>query len=183
MTIQSLEEAQRKDITIRVNGRILKKMDKNNLENLQVFVSVQERKHLETEGNITKEMRQDTKLGVTEFEKEASEYLKEIIEEKLRVSKFEAKRRILKKQNFCQKPKGSGKDVKAKKREEVKRKKEAMKRTTCLRQCQICQHLAGLTTIVNESSMRSHFRAFHETENSYFEMDKRFIPVVKILHK
>ena len=59
-------------------------------------------------------MRQETELEITQFDKEISKNIKEIIEEKLKVSKSKAKSRILKKLNFCHKQKGSGKDEKAK---------------------------------------------------------------------
>ena len=174
-SVLSLEGAQKKGIKLMVDGKNLRKLEQKSLERRKVHWGIQEVKHLETEGNITKEMNQDTKLKVTTFRKEASEELKRSMDAGLIVNKEEAKNSILKK--VCKQT-----EENSMKKDEQKRK-EMKSATVCFMKCNLCEHFAQINTIIQESSKMYHFQAVHGNQLNINEMIKPYYPVVKIIRK
>ena len=185
-TLLSLKAAQEKGIRLIVDGKHLRKLEVKSLERRKISWSVQEVKHLETTLNITREMNQDTKQKVTTFTKEASEELKNILEEELKVTKEEARSKILKKTAKEKNPDENLKeeDIIKKEKEKDDKKRKEMKTTTVYMKCQICQHIAQTNTVFQESSKSYHFRALHSKEmKTNSDMMKSYFPVVKIIRK
>ena len=181
-SILSLEKAQKMQIQLMVNGKHLRKLEQKSLERRKVEWGTQEVKHLETEGNITKEMNKNTKLKVTTFRKEASEELKRRMDAELKITKEEARSKILKRvsKENCQNEKLATEDD-LKKDEEKRRKMKS--NSVCFMKCNLCEHFAQINTIIQASSKMNHFKTVHGDQLNTSDMIKPYYPVVKIIRK
>ena len=179
-TIKTLEGTKEREIILKVKGKNLKTITLKNVRRQKITYSVMERKHLWTDMNVTKIMEMWPEMGYTKFTKEPSEMLKEKINKMLKISKSEAKNQILRKGN---KENTAQKVTQQERMEELRKKRQEMSRSCCWKQCMACLVLAGIETVILESSIKAHHTSVHLPMNKTTEMDKRAFPVVEILHK
>ena len=136
---------------------------------------------METTGNITKKMEQNTKERVTTFTKEICKELGDAIDKQLVISKKTAEK-IIKEKLAQSKEQRTSQDTKDKDTEKRKHMKAA---SVCYMKCNLCKHIGKENVVIEGSSRLSHFRAFHQTNMSECnpEMMKSCYPVVKIIRK
>ena len=180
-TVKTLEGTKEREITLKVKGKNMKTITVKNVRRQKITYSVMERKHLWTDLNETKMMEIWPEMGYTKFTKEPSDMLKEKINLMLKISKSEAESQILRKRN---KENTTQKRVTQQERmEELRKKRQEMSRSCCWKQCMACLVIAGIETVILESSTKAHHTSVHLPMNKTSEMDKRTFPVVEILHK
>ena len=98
----------------------------------------------------------------------------------LTVSKDEAREQILKRRSKDSQVKKPVTEEKLK--DEMRKKKTKMARSTCWKQCMFCFVYAEVETVILESSARAHYRLYHEDKNTAGEEPLAF-PIVQILEK
>ena len=175
-TQSSLQKAKARGIKLIVDGRNLLKTEEKSLERRKVIWGIQEAKHLETQGNITRMMEQDTKLKVTTFTKDISTDLKDIMDRELLIHKRQATEAIQNKNT-------KGEDLTQSRVQEKRQQMQAA--SVCYNKCNLCKHFAKIDIVLQESSKMGHYNSFHEAHMKEPNQDlmKSYYPVVKIIRK
>ena len=180
-TIEALSKAVEENIQLKVKGRNMRTTTADNVKRQKISYSTIWRNHCQSSDYIVMEvLEMDSTLKFYRLKKTPTDLLKARLMGMLTVSKDEAREQILKRRSKDSQVKKPVTEEKLK--DEMRKKKTKMARSTCWKQCMFCFVYAEVETVILESSARAHYRLYHEGKNTAGEEPLAF-PIVQILEK